>query len=169
MEKAFRALNNLLEKFHHAYWFYLMPASRKFIPISKYVGPVLAIAATAIFGALNIWWTTGDLEPKLKGKKRLGWKFMQREYGESSFSTVTRPLYMPLISLVLCFTFCWYMFKNLDTISSIANQGPLQVPYICNLVCIYIHGHYNFSTNVYMVHYSTIAKIVWRRFWITKV
>jgi hypothetical protein len=38
-------MNNLLERLHHAYWFYLLPSSNLFIPIGVYIGPVILLAA----------------------------------------------------------------------------------------------------------------------------
>ena len=39
----------------------------------------------------------------------------------SSFSTFKRPLYIPLLSLVACFSYCYYTFTGLDTLTAISS------------------------------------------------
>lgn len=37
LEGIFRSLNNLLERFHQSYFFYLLPASNRFISIGQFI------------------------------------------------------------------------------------------------------------------------------------
>lgn len=124
MEYVFRSLNNLLERFHHAYWFYFMPTAHSFIPISKYIPPLIIIIVCVILGSLNLWIQTGDIEiPKLKNLKREPWKYLQREVGSLSFTNRHRPLYLPLVTLASSFAFCAYCFSHMGTISAVAHSS----------------------------------------------
>ncbi|KAJ3012736.1 hypothetical protein HKX48_006111 [Thoreauomyces humboldtii] len=49
LESSLRSFNNLLERLHHAYWFYLMPTASSYIPMSVYIPPVILLAVTLIF------------------------------------------------------------------------------------------------------------------------
>uniref|UniRef100_A0A8D8VY61 Glycosylphosphatidylinositol anchor attachment 1 protein n=1 Tax=Cacopsylla melanoneura TaxID=428564 RepID=A0A8D8VY61_9HEMI len=55
IEGVFRSMNNLLERFHQSYFFYLMPASDRFVSISYYM-PVLALlVSTVLLKAYSAW------------------------------------------------------------------------------------------------------------------
>ncbi|KAH6600479.1 hypothetical protein BASA61_002271 [Batrachochytrium salamandrivorans] len=56
LENTLRSLNNLLEKFHHSYWFYFMPTARQFMPISIYIVPVVILASSLIVASIGQWW-----------------------------------------------------------------------------------------------------------------
>ncbi|KAJ3270445.1 hypothetical protein HDV01_007805 [Terramyces sp. JEL0728] len=117
IETACRSLNNLLEKFHHAYWFYFMPSAFDFIPISKYVAPLAILIATLIAQSAQIWVTSGELQvAPPKGYVRKPWKYVQREYGSSSFSNRIRPVYMPVLTLAFSFLFPMAVFSIVDIV-----------------------------------------------------
>ncbi|RKP02319.1 hypothetical protein CXG81DRAFT_25013 [Caulochytrium protostelioides] len=60
IEISFRAFNNLLERLHHSFWFYLMTGSDIFIPLSMYIpGIVLPIVALLLWAAY-MWARVGD-------------------------------------------------------------------------------------------------------------
>lgn len=57
IEGVFRSMNNLLERFHQSYFFYLLPASDRFVSISYYM-PILAIlCSTVLLKAYSTWIT----------------------------------------------------------------------------------------------------------------
>lgn len=60
IESSTRALNNLLERFHHAYWFYYMTSSSVFLPIGKYVVPILLIICAAVIKGVGMWWESDN-------------------------------------------------------------------------------------------------------------
>ena len=51
LECVIYSLNNLLERLHHAYWFYLLASPDLFIPLGIYIGPVIALSTSLIFYA----------------------------------------------------------------------------------------------------------------------
>ncbi|KAJ3258769.1 hypothetical protein HK103_003363 [Boothiomyces macroporosus] len=124
IETACRSLNNLLEKFHHAYWFYFMPSAFQFIPISKYVAPLAILIATLVAQSAQIWIASGEQQVTApKDYVRKPWKYIQREYGSSSFSNKIRPIYMPVLTLALFMfaaifvgqqTMTWFMIPLLQ-------------------------------------------------------
>lgn len=48
LECMMYSLNNLLERFHHALWFYLLGAADLYIPLAFYIGPVIALSVSLI-------------------------------------------------------------------------------------------------------------------------
>ena len=123
-----------LERFHHAYWFYLMPSADMFIPLSKYIGPLISVISAVILCSISVWWSTGDIEVvRPNNHEKQKWQFVHRDFGLASFSTRIRPLYMPMLSLALCVVFPGYVFVNFDTIRFIAIQSPISVSWWCSL------------------------------------
>lgn len=49
VEGIFRSLNNLLERFHQSFFFYLLPACRRYVSIGLYMPPFALIVAPALF------------------------------------------------------------------------------------------------------------------------
>jgi hypothetical protein len=47
-ESALRSLNNLLEKFHHSFWFYVMADADRYITIAIYIAPAILLIAPLI-------------------------------------------------------------------------------------------------------------------------
>jgi glycosylphosphatidylinositol transamidase len=129
LETSVRSLNNLLERFHHAYWYYLMPTAHSFIPISKYIGPIAITAACSIFVSLDVWWTHGEIPVRNSGSKQ-PWKYALRGYGVSTFTNRVRPIYIPTILLGLCFLLPIWVWNQIDMILSMAKLGVEHVDFI---------------------------------------
>lgn len=55
LEGLFRSLNNLLERFHQSYFFYLLPATDRFISIGMYMPPLGLICGALIIKAFALW------------------------------------------------------------------------------------------------------------------
>lgn len=54
LESSFRCLNNLLEKLHHSFFFYLMSSSSHFIPISSYIVPFFLFLLPLLLQATSL-------------------------------------------------------------------------------------------------------------------
>ncbi|CAH1778784.1 unnamed protein product [Owenia fusiformis] len=54
-EGILRSLNNLLERFHQSFFFYLMPATDRYISIGLYMPPFGLLAAAALIKAVSLW------------------------------------------------------------------------------------------------------------------
>lgn len=48
LEGIFRSLNNLLERFHQSFFFYILPGTRNYISIGMYMPPFGLICATGL-------------------------------------------------------------------------------------------------------------------------
>ncbi|KAJ1896118.1 Glycosyl phosphatidyl inositol protein transamidase complex subunit [Kickxella alabastrina] len=64
IEASLRSLNNLLERFHQSFFFYLLPANGLFISIGNYVPAAVLFAAALLVHAMNLWWLQGPEESR---------------------------------------------------------------------------------------------------------
>lgn len=55
LEGLFRSLNNLLERFHQSYFFYLLPATDRYISIGMYMPPLALLCAGLVIKAFALW------------------------------------------------------------------------------------------------------------------
>lgn len=72
IEGIFRSLNNLLERFHQSFFFYLLPSSDRYISISLYIPSVCLIAGTMFIKACARWFKLQETmeEDKRSNSKR---------------------------------------------------------------------------------------------------
>ncbi|TFK76331.1 Gaa1-domain-containing protein [Pluteus cervinus] len=65
VEGTLRAANNMLERLHASFFFYLLPVHHEFIQIGKYLPSAILISVAMIFGGLKIWsdagWTRSSI------------------------------------------------------------------------------------------------------------
>ena len=64
VESIVRSLNNLLERFHQSYFFYLLPSTDRYVSIGIYTVPFILIIATLFIKAFSIWLRLQDLGDK---------------------------------------------------------------------------------------------------------
>ncbi|XP_076663317.1 glycosylphosphatidylinositol anchor attachment 1 [Andrena cerasifolii] len=55
VESIIRSLNNLLERFHQSYFFYLLPSTDTYISIGLYIRSLVLIIAAVFLKAFSIW------------------------------------------------------------------------------------------------------------------
>ncbi|RKO89541.1 Gaa1-like protein, partial [Blyttiomyces helicus] len=136
LESTLRSLNNLLERLHHAYWFYIMPTSDSYIPISKYIPPVLLLAATLVLKSISLWWETGNLtlEYPIAPKRVPGTKYMAREEAASSFTRRVRPIYLPIVTLVGCAMGGWALYRLAPSVGYLMAERLIHPIYIIGSV-----------------------------------
>lgn len=60
VESTLRSLNNLLERFHQSFFFYLLPSSWRYISIGVYMPPFMVMACGLVLSAIALWLETGD-------------------------------------------------------------------------------------------------------------
>lgn len=58
LESILRSLNNLLERFHQSYFFYLLAATHRFISIGQYMPSLCLLCVAMLIRALSLWVTT---------------------------------------------------------------------------------------------------------------
>lgn len=62
IEGVSRSLNNLLERFHQSYFFYLLVASDRFVSIGDYIPSVALMAGALLIKAFIVWLTINKKE-----------------------------------------------------------------------------------------------------------
>lgn len=62
IEGVSRSLNNLLERFHQSYFFYLLVASDRFVSIGDYIPSVAAMGGALLIKAFIVWLTINKKE-----------------------------------------------------------------------------------------------------------
>ncbi|GIY37017.1 glycosylphosphatidylinositol anchor attachment 1 protein [Caerostris darwini] len=62
LEGIIRSLNNLLEKFHQSFFFYLLPSTRSYVSIGLYMPPFALIALPVLIKALYLYLSIQALE-----------------------------------------------------------------------------------------------------------
>jgi len=55
IEGVFRSLNNLLERFHQSYFFYVLPSVERYASIGVYMPPFGILALPVVIKALSLW------------------------------------------------------------------------------------------------------------------
>ncbi|XP_075985327.1 glycosylphosphatidylinositol anchor attachment 1 isoform X2 [Anticarsia gemmatalis] len=55
LESILRSLNNLLERFHQSYFFYLLAATNRFISIGQYMPSLCLLCVAMLIRALSLW------------------------------------------------------------------------------------------------------------------
>jgi glycosylphosphatidylinositol transamidase len=59
VESTLRTANNLLERLHASFFFYLLPAPASFIKIGFYLPSAVIISTSMMFGGLGVWVRAG--------------------------------------------------------------------------------------------------------------
>jgi glycosylphosphatidylinositol transamidase len=80
IEGTFRSLNNLLEKLHQSFFFYLLMSTERFVSIGTYLPSAMLVAVNFTFTSIALWIKSGmpeadvgtGLEGKRMDKARLG-------------------------------------------------------------------------------------------------
>ena len=84
MEAIFRSLNNLLERFHQSFFFYLLPSTSRYVSIGMYMPGFGLLAGSMAIQALGLWYQcvqeinpTDDTQPQIRtpnvGQVFSGW------------------------------------------------------------------------------------------------
>ncbi|GLV39733.1 Glycosylphosphatidylinositol anchor attachment 1 [Carabus blaptoides fortunei] len=81
LESLFRSLNNLLERFHQSYFFYLLPSSDRFVSIGLYIPVVMCLAGTLFIKPCAHWYKLN--EQKTKSRKTSEDDETERDENES--------------------------------------------------------------------------------------
>ncbi|KAH9035501.1 Gaa1-like protein [Lactarius pseudohatsudake] len=64
IESTLRTMNNLLERLHASFFFYIMTTPSSFLKIGSYLPSVVLVAASLMFGGLGEWVNAGWVEVK---------------------------------------------------------------------------------------------------------
>ena len=72
VESLLRTMNNLLERLHASFFFYILTAPERFLKIGSYLPSVILISVAMMFGGLRYWVDAGwvrDISPESDLKK----------------------------------------------------------------------------------------------------
>ena len=126
VESTFRSLNNLLEKFHQSFFFYLLMQANRFVSIGTYLPSAMLVAVNFSIMAIALWIRSGrSTAPKLgstngKNEKKAEVEIIEQDgmlavAPKQSLVIVERELFLP-IALVIAFHFLGviplYLFNN---------------------------------------------------------
>ncbi|CAH8581964.1 unnamed protein product [Dicrocoelium dendriticum] len=62
IEGILRSLNNLQERMHQSFWYYLLPNPMRYVSIGVYMPPVLILIGSLLLKVISFWWIP-DSEP----------------------------------------------------------------------------------------------------------
>lgn len=128
VESTFRSLNNLLEKFHQSFFFYLLMQANRFVSIGTYLPSAMLVAVNFSIMAIALWIRSGrSTAPKLgstdgkdERKAKVEVEVIEQDgmlavAPKQSLVIVERELFLPL-ALVIAFHFLGviplYTFNN---------------------------------------------------------
>ncbi|XP_031784449.1 glycosylphosphatidylinositol anchor attachment 1 protein isoform X1 [Nasonia vitripennis] len=86
VESIVRSLNNLLERFHQSFFFYLLPCTDRYISIALYMTSLVLIVAGLFIKAFSIWLRLQDSSVKSESEKQTGKKQLQSNDNAAEFS-----------------------------------------------------------------------------------
>lgn len=72
VEGIFRSLNNLLERFHQSFFFYVLPSTMRYVSIGLYMPPFGLICAAALIKAVALWIGLGSQENSDENDEKSG-------------------------------------------------------------------------------------------------
>ncbi|KAF7255046.1 hypothetical protein EG68_09204 [Paragonimus skrjabini miyazakii] len=66
VEGVLRSLNNLQERLHQSFWYYLLPNPLRYISIGVYMPPVLILIGSLLIKIIGFWWIANDDDETVK-------------------------------------------------------------------------------------------------------
>jgi glycosylphosphatidylinositol transamidase len=95
VEGTFRSLNNLLEKLHQSFFFYLLMSTERFVSIGTYLPSAMLVAINFTFTSIALWVRSGmpggEIVPGMEGQK-----------ADKARLAVERNLFLPLGVVTVC-------------------------------------------------------------------
>ncbi|KAI9327259.1 Gaa1-like protein [Obelidium mucronatum] len=144
VESTFRSYSSLLERLHHAYWFYFMSSMYDYLPIAFYIGPIALLSANLILEAF-ILYMEGEFVLDLKQLESTVDKetnLLVRPIGVSSFLKSPRPLQVPIAIISLCYILCWtgysYAWSHLEFLKTQALSNIVIAIFVVEVVTAFI-------------------------------
>ncbi len=90
MEGVFRSLNNLLERFHQSFFFYLLPSTNRYISIGMYMPGFGLLGGSLVIAALGLW-----MKCTTQSEKKEKQATNSDQDAEESESVITLPTVLP--------------------------------------------------------------------------
>ncbi|XP_067937924.1 glycosylphosphatidylinositol anchor attachment 1 protein-like [Watersipora subatra] len=146
IEGVFRCFNNLLEKFHQSFFFYLQPCTYRYISIGLYTPPFGLMVAAALIQAIALWnkfsYDVTTRNDKLKANQEQAFT-ADGNFTQEALSTVRLPdsilqgIYQ-LLPLVIGCHLCGYVMLHTPTLfggGEISQLQPVDAVLLGGLAC----------------------------------
>lgn len=78
VESTLRTCNNLLERLHASFFFYLLPEPGSFTKIGSYLPSAVVVSTAMLFSGLRSWVQAGWVEKQTKGDHTMKWERRSR-------------------------------------------------------------------------------------------
>ncbi|XP_072026721.1 glycosylphosphatidylinositol anchor attachment 1 protein-like [Amphiura filiformis] len=72
LEGMTRSINNLLERLHQSFFFYILPSTERYISIGLYMPPFGLLMVVPILHGLALWIASGKVEDDKEGEEKVG-------------------------------------------------------------------------------------------------
>ncbi len=143
IESIFRSLNNLLEKFHQSFFFYLLMHPNRFVSIGTYLPSAMLIAGNFTIMAIALWIQSGRPSPSSDAKTGASRQLTEKGPAElvrrgddvavvllSSMAVAERKMLLPLATVIIIHflgLLPLYIFNHVS-----ANVSPSQFRLLCS-------------------------------------
>ena len=152
VESTLRTCNNLLERLHASFFFYLLPDPGSFSKIGNYLPSAVIISTVMLFTGLRSWVQAGWVEVPIPGGKSgqtMKWEHRSRP----SLQAVLIILATHTWGAPLYFISSWSTLPRLVRVSSVPSIQPLTQPLssglsACRFQCCRFHGSSTRSTRI---------------------
>ncbi|KAF5389808.1 hypothetical protein D9757_003700 [Collybiopsis confluens] len=106
IESTLRTTNNLLERLHASFFFYILTNSDRFVKIGNYLPSAILISVAMMFGGLQVWveaaWAKGPQEEaKTPGAAPMTWVKRRRPILEVLFIMVFTHLFGAMVFFIM--------------------------------------------------------------------
>ena len=134
VESTLRTCNNLLERLHASFFFYLLPEPESFTKIGNYLPSAVVISTALLFSGLRSWVEAGWVEvqvpgSKMKGGQTMKWERRSRPSLQAMFILLAThacgvPLYFislwPIPSRLVRMSYALYLRRLTQYLSSVS-------------------------------------------------
>jgi GPI-anchor transamidase subunit GAA1 len=100
IESTLRTMNNLLERLHASFFFYLMTGPGTFLKIGEFLPSAVIVSVAMMFGGLRVWVDAGWLEQRLPVEKATPGQAIMARW-KARRRTVIPPLIIMLVTHVV--------------------------------------------------------------------
>jgi len=124
VESTLRTCNNLLERLHASFFFYLLPDPGSFSKIGNYLPSAVVISTTMLFSGLRSWVQAGWVEMPVPGSKdgqTMKWEHRSRPSLQAVLIILTTHAW----GTPLYFISSWSILPRLVGVSSVPSIQPL--------------------------------------------
>ncbi|KAI0374870.1 Gaa1-domain-containing protein [Pilatotrama ljubarskyi] len=142
LESSLRTCNNLLERLHASFFFYLLVAPGTFMKIGSYLPSVILVGTAMLFTGLGEWvhagWTFATPAP-LAGDEKNEKSASSQEIG-GKWRRRSRPVLQPIVIMVLTHMLGALLFFLVNSswfVSNVQINGPILAALFCSIPLVF--------------------------------